>query len=210
MPLSRSDERFFASTRGQIVTLLRRGRRTVDELAGELDLTDNAVRAHLAALERDHLVTQGEPRRGAGKPAFTYELTRDADRLFPNAYGVLLQQLLDVLGERVPREVVADALREVGHRVASQRGAVGGPLPQRVEAALAVFGDLGGLADAEPSGNGFLIQGHSCPLAAGVAGTPDTCLLAEALLSDLIGVPVRQLCDPGPPPSCRFEVTATE
>ena len=61
MPLSRSDERFFASTRGQIVTLLRRALRTVDELAGELGLTDNAIRAHLAALERDGLVTQGEP-----------------------------------------------------------------------------------------------------------------------------------------------------
>lgn len=210
MPLSRSDERFFTSTRGQIVTLLRRGRRTVDELAGELGLTDNAVRAHLAALERDHLARQAEPRRGTGKPAFTYELTPDADRLFPNAYGLLLQQFLDVLGEHVPREVVAAALRETGRRVASERGAVGGPLPQRVESALAVFGDLGGLADAEPSGSGFWIHGLRCPLAAAVSGTPDTCLLAEALLSDLIGVPVRQHCDPGPPPSCRFELAATE
>lgn len=57
------DERFFASTRGQVVTLLRRGSRTVDELAGTLGLTDNAVRAHLAGLERDGLVTQG---RSAG------------------------------------------------------------------------------------------------------------------------------------------------
>ena len=34
MGVTRWDERFFASTRGQVVTLLRRGRRTVDELAG--------------------------------------------------------------------------------------------------------------------------------------------------------------------------------
>ena len=42
MPLS---QRFFASTRGRIVALLRRESRTVDELAQALDLTDNAVRA---------------------------------------------------------------------------------------------------------------------------------------------------------------------
>ncbi len=47
---------FFASTRGQIITLLRRSSRTVDELAQVLDLTRTAVRAHLAALERDGLV----------------------------------------------------------------------------------------------------------------------------------------------------------
>ena len=50
------EQRFLSSTRGRLVTLLRRSARTVDELAHELGLTDNAVRAHLATLERDGLV----------------------------------------------------------------------------------------------------------------------------------------------------------
>jgi predicted ArsR family transcriptional regulator len=204
------NERFFTSTRGKIVLVLRRGRRTVDELAGELGLTNNAIRAHLTTLERDRLVMQGEPRRGGGKPAFTYELTLEAEQHFPKAYGTLLQQLLEVLGGRLPRETVATALREVGHRIAMNHGTLEGALPQRVEAALAVLGNLGGLAQAEDHGASFLIQGYSCPLAAAVAGNPDTCLLAETLLADLIGAPVRQLCDPGPPPCCRFEVAAAD
>jgi predicted ArsR family transcriptional regulator len=53
MQLSHRNQRFFASTRGRIVTLLRRSSHTVEELAQALDLTDNAVRAHLATLERD-------------------------------------------------------------------------------------------------------------------------------------------------------------
>ena len=40
MPLSQRYQRFFASTRGQIITLLRRSSRTVDELALALDLSD--------------------------------------------------------------------------------------------------------------------------------------------------------------------------
>jgi predicted ArsR family transcriptional regulator len=44
--------RFFTSTRGKIVTLLRRASRTIEELAQALDLTDNAVRAQIATLER--------------------------------------------------------------------------------------------------------------------------------------------------------------
>src|SRR3954454_23138598 len=91
------DRRFFASTRGRIVELLRRSSRTVEELAGALDLTDNAVRGHLAALERDRLVQQQGTRRGAGKPAFEYVLTREAEGLFPKAYAPVLGNVLAVL-----------------------------------------------------------------------------------------------------------------
>jgi predicted ArsR family transcriptional regulator len=47
MEMMKLDERFFESTRGQIVTILRGSPATVDELATKLALTDNAVRAHL-------------------------------------------------------------------------------------------------------------------------------------------------------------------
>jgi len=47
------DQKFFDSTRGQTVTLLRRSGRTVDELAKALCLTNNGVLAPLATLERD-------------------------------------------------------------------------------------------------------------------------------------------------------------
>src|SRR3712207_8581849 len=66
------NKRFLETTRGQIVALLRRGTRTVEELAAALGLTDNAVRAHLAALERDGLVRQaGPPGPGARPPSPT-------------------------------------------------------------------------------------------------------------------------------------------
>lgn len=206
MSTTRAEERFFESTRGRVVTLLRREHRTVEDLAEELGLTNNAIRAHLVGLERDGLVTQGELRRGSGKPAFTYTLTPEAERFFPKAYGVLLQQLLDILGERLPRDMMADTFREVGHRIAaaSTTGDVG--FPQRLEAALTLLGNLGGLAETEMSEGGVVIRGYSCPLAAAVEGNPDACLMAETLLSDLIGVPVHQVCDHGPPPRCRFEV----
>ncbi len=47
---------FLGSTRGRIVGLLRRGVQTVEGLSRRLDLTDNAVRAHLDALGRSGLV----------------------------------------------------------------------------------------------------------------------------------------------------------
>ena len=90
------DEKFFESTRGWIVTLLRRSGRTVEELARELGLTDNGVRAHLATLERDGIVRQrGSVRHGSGggKPAYVYELAPEAEDLFPRAYEPVLRRL---------------------------------------------------------------------------------------------------------------------
>lgn len=68
---------------------------------------------------------------------------------------------------------------------------------------------MGGLSRIEDMPNGFAIAGCSCPLAAAVEGSSGACLIAEALLSTITGLPVRQVCDPGPPPRCRFEVFTT-
>src|SRR5207253_7380278 len=58
-----ANQRFLDTTRGRVAALLRCEGRTVEELAQALDLTDNAVRAHLAILERDDLVRQAGVRR---------------------------------------------------------------------------------------------------------------------------------------------------
>ncbi len=205
MVSTRWDQRFFASTKGQVAALLRRGVSTVEELARALGLTDNAVRSHLAALERDGLVIQSGVRRGTGKPAYTYVLTPDAERLFPKAYGALLHLMLDVLAERLPPDTLDDLLRETGHRLAAGRVPPAGDLRARVDGAVALLGELGGLAEVEERDGGYVILGCSCPLAAAVKGHPESCLLAETLLAEVIGVPVRQTCDTEAL-RCRFEV----
>jgi predicted ArsR family transcriptional regulator len=98
------DEKFFPSTRGKIITLLRRSRCTVEEVARELGFTDNGVRVHLATLDRDGIVRhRGSVRRGSGrgKLAYVYQLTPKAEGLFPKAYEPVLCRLLDVLSERL-------------------------------------------------------------------------------------------------------------
>src|SRR4051812_15500662 len=85
--------RFLETTRGQVVKLLRRGARTIEELAAAVGLTDNAVRNHVTALERDGMVRSVGIRRtaGAGKPAVLYELHPDADALLSSAYAPVLE-----------------------------------------------------------------------------------------------------------------------
>ena len=199
---------FFASTRGQIIALLRRSSRTVDELTQALDLTHTAVRAHLAALERDGLVQQHSERRGSGKPSSVYDLTPAAEYLFPKAYGQLLYQLLDVLQGRMTTEEVETLLREVGRRMATEWKLPPGNLRIRLEAAVEVLNELGGLMERETEGETLCIRGYRCPFAAVVREHPEVCDLAETLLSELVGVPVQEHCERTGPVPCRFVVPA--
>ena len=201
-----TNQRFLTGTRGQIITLLRRNSHTVDELAQALVLTDNAVRAHLATLERDGIIQQRGERRGGGKPAAVYDLTPAGEQLFPKAYDQLLQRLLDIVGERLSAEEVERLLREVGRRMALEWKIPAGDLGVRLEAAVEVLNELGGLAELEADNGHSHIRSYRCPFAAVVRGHAQVCCLAETLLTEVVGESVQAHCHIGEVPRCRFTV----
>lgn len=209
MKKTRLDTRFFDSTRGRIVTLIRGNSKTVSELAAQLELTDNAVRAHLVSLERDGLIRQRGVQRGTRKPHFAYELTDEAEQLFPKAYDVLFNQLIAVLKGRLRPNALKDVLREVGRSLAGDRTSdkKRTALVNRVEKGLATLEAIGGHARVEKEAGKIVIKGGSCPLAAAVAEHPEVCQLAESLLSEIIGATVRERCDREGTPRCTFVVT---
>ncbi|HET6975877.1 MAG TPA: FaeA/PapI family transcriptional regulator [Pyrinomonadaceae bacterium] len=201
------DKRFFESTRGQIVTLLRSAPCTVDEMAVKLSLTDNAVRAHLLTLERDGLVRQAGLRRGPRKPHFTYVLTDEADKLFPKAYDALLNQLIAVLKTRLSPPEIESALREVGRAMAATAPTGNtATLENRVQTALKVLEAIGGAAEAVKREDKLVIEANGCPLAAAVTIHPEVCRLAESLVEEIVKAPVHEQCDRSGRPKCRFEI----
>jgi predicted ArsR family transcriptional regulator len=212
MKATKFGERFFDSSRGRIVTLLRARSMTVNELAAELGLTDNAVRAHLLSLERDRLVKQAGVQRGTRKPHFAYELTDEAEDLFPKAYDVVLNQLISVLQDLLSSKVLDEVLREVGSSLAAgvvpaERGVT---LESRAQKAVNVLESLGGSAKIEKEGKQFVVRSGSCPLAAAVASHPEVCKLAEALVEKIVGAPVQEKCNREVSPQCRFEIAGTK
>jgi predicted ArsR family transcriptional regulator len=209
MTVTGFSKRFLETTRGQIVALLRRGPRTVEELAREIGLTDNAVRAHLATLERDELVWAAGVRRGvgAGKPATLYELHPEAEPLFSRAYAPVLRAMLDVIAQRLPQAQAEALMHDVGRQLAAELGRdVTGDLHARVHAAAALLGALGGEAYVEKGDDTLQLRGHGCPLSAAVTPRAEVCRAVEALLSEVIGVTVREDCDRGERPRCCFHV----
>lgn len=181
----------------------------MNDLAAALRLTDNAVRAHLLSLERDGLVHQAGTQPGFRKPHATYALTSEAEQVFPKAYGPLLDLFLTVFSKKLNPNALRAALREVGRKVADNYlvEVEGKSRPQRIEAALRILKDLGGSATLQKSEGKDIIRGNGCPLAAATNRHPEACLIAESLLTQIMGAPVKERCIHGVAPSCRFQVS---
>jgi predicted ArsR family transcriptional regulator len=204
------DQRFFSSTRGKIVLLLRDAPATVEQLANNLELTDNAVRAHLAVLERDGLVEQSGTVRTARRPSLRYTLGPAADRLFPKAYGRVLNAVLAVFGRALPRKDMERALRTAGRELADGPAhSRGRSLSSRLVTAVEIVRSLGGTVSVEHNGAATHLIGRSCPLAQVVPEHPEVCGLVETLLSEATGLQMEEECDRSGTPHCHFIIRAS-
>ncbi len=198
----------FASSRAKIIRLLRRTQHTVNDLARALGVTDNAVRANLARLERDGLVQQAGSRASFRKPESVYDITPEAERLFAKAYAPALATLLAVMEAGLDEKQLDAQLREAGRRLAAPHlpSLAGLPLQQRAERALQVLEELGGLAELQERDGGLYVQGFGCPFSQVVSDHPKLCLVAQVLVSELLGRDVREHCQRGERPKCCFAV----
>jgi predicted ArsR family transcriptional regulator len=207
MRKTKIDDRFFESTRGKIVLLLRLCDRTVDGLSKELSVTDNAVRAHLLSLERDGLVFQSGVTKGFRKPHFSYSLSPAAEMLFPKPFDSLFTETVGVMKKQFPAKKVEEVLRQIGAQVAAPYKAIGKvSLNTRVETALKALTDIGGVAAVSQKNGRVVISGKSCPLATAVTRHKEVCKLAESLVSEIVDREVEETCERNGTAKCRFEI----
>ncbi|KAA0235624.1 MAG: hypothetical protein JJLCMIEE_00537 [Acidimicrobiales bacterium] len=146
-----------------------RGLCTAKDLAGRADVSEVAVRQHLADLERDGLVRSvtGQP-SGRGRPAEKWSLTRSADRFFPDRHGDLTVQLIaavkSAVGEEGFQSVLAarDADQVEKYRSSMAKGS---SLDERIEALALARSEEGYMAEVEEAGEGAyrFIENH-CPI----------------------------------------------
>jgi len=199
-------ERLTGETRAKLLNLLRRSRQTITALADALHLTDNAVRTHVAALERDGIVEQvGTQRDTGGKPARIYALTGEGEELFPKAYALVLGKLVEEIARVDGWERATALLRAVGRQAASGASSSGDD-EGRVAAAAAALRSLGGDVEVQRTEQGYTLQGYACPLSAVTAKHPEVCALARALVEEITGQSVTECCERNGRPRCRFRI----
>jgi len=178
------------STRQQILEYLQRsGRGTVKELGQLLGLTSTGIRQHLTVLERDGLVAAHEERGRVGRPTLVYSLTEKADSLFPKAYDLLANVLLEEIRATEGNEKLHHILQNVAHRLAAPYAerVEGKPLTERVQEATQILEEQGCLVEWSESDGEYFIDEYTCPFPKTAARDRAVCALHVEFVHLLTG-----------------------
>jgi predicted ArsR family transcriptional regulator len=179
------------STRRAIVKRLKSdGPLDSARLARRMGLTAMAVRQHLYALQREKLVTAEERRGPRGRPAKYWQLTREADRLFPDAYAELSVALIGALGDTFGEAGLQKVLesRCTAQR-ATYRARLGGSaaLGDKLRALAKQRTEEGYMAEVRRDGDGFLFIENHCPICAAASVCQGFCSTELELFRDVLG-----------------------
>lgn len=180
------------TTRRAIVKLLKTdGPLDSAQLAERLGVTAMAVRQHLYALQGERLVTAEERAGPVGRPAKYWMLTREADRLFPEAYAELSVALVgameDAFGAEGLQRVLASrcARQRVDY---AKRIRPSDSLKKKVAELARVRTEEGYMAEVTRGEDGsYLLVENHCPICAAATACQGFCATELELFRSVLG-----------------------
>jgi predicted ArsR family transcriptional regulator len=194
------------SAAGKVLSRLRHGAMTVEELARALRLTDNAVRNQLRKLQEAHLVTAAGKRPGPSKPSTLYAITLQGQIQFSSLYLPVLTQFLAVAEGQCSGTQLDTFMLETGKSLANRYPKPSGGLKRRVNVAARLLRSFGSVAEVGARDGTLVIRSRGCPLAALVSENPAACKILEGFLEAQTAARVTICCNRKPEPQCCFEV----
>lgn len=100
--------------------LIHKAGLTVEDLTKHLEITRNAVRQHLSALESSGFITLGTTRATGGRPEQLYTLTDAGKELFPRRYAWFAQLIVESIKETSGSEALQKNLNALGENLAEK------------------------------------------------------------------------------------------
>jgi predicted ArsR family transcriptional regulator len=183
------------STRMEVLEFLRRKQAASAEvISAQLGITPNAVRQHLAALEKDGLV-KSEPVQGKrGRPSLMFSLTDKADSVFPKRYGQLASMVLNELAEMGGAALLDEVFERVAARHAApiEKQVTGMSFEGKLERVMESIRRAGTLAEQEETGDGVRVTIHNCPFRNTALKYPQVCTITPRLFVKVLGAQVSQ------------------
>jgi predicted ArsR family transcriptional regulator len=193
----------------RVLDHLRRGTMTVEELAGRMQLTANAVRNQLAKLLAANLVERIGSRRGPTKPAAVYAITPEGQMQFSTIYLPVLTQFLRTAEEECTNKKLLSFMTNTGKALGKRYSKPTGPLKARVNAAAQLFRVLGAIPQVRSENGSVVIETLGCPLSALTAENAAACRILEGLVTEYTGAAAHTCCILDPSPRCCFEISTT-
>ena len=177
----------------QLLTLLLENKvgLTVENLSKGLGITDNAVRQHLTALERDGIVIKGETQSTGGRPEHLYGLTTAGQELFPRHYSWFAELLISSVREEQGSEALRERLetmgRAVGRQVAIKLAEITDKA-KRIRALSVIMRELGYQSSPIDRINEKLpaIEASNCVFHSLAQRYPEVCYFDLAMMSEVV------------------------
>lgn len=156
---------------------------TAQELATELEISQQAVRRHLKDLEQQELIEYSAIAKEMGRPQHLYQLSsKGRDRISPSSsinYSTFAVSLLDTLAETVGPDQVSHILGKQWERKAiAYREALGdGSLQERVAKLVELRKAEGFMAECHSleSDRRFIMTEHKCAISNVAESFPSIC-----------------------------------
>jgi predicted ArsR family transcriptional regulator len=189
------------NTRQQVLELLKRSAAglTADELAQRLGISAVAVRKHLTALERDHLITATLQRRPMGRPTYLYGPTAQAQALFPTDYANLATHLLELVRGMDGDGKVDAIFQQRAQTLAAELAArvQGATLPERLQQVAQILEEQGYMPEIQPlkeDRERYLLTEYHCPILQVAKAFQQACTCELDILLKLLQANVER-CD---------------
>lgn len=185
------------TTRQRIMLLLKtKGRMNASELSKELKLTEMAIRRHMYELESEGSIRIVSVRQAMGRPLHAYELTIDADELFPKNYHLLTLDLLAELADNPETAPLIDTMFEGRKQKLLERykpRMAGKSLEERIGELAAIQNAGGYMVEVERQSNGaYMLYEYNCPITQIADQYQQACKCELALFKSLLKVPVER------------------
>ena len=181
--------------RAILVQLRQSGPSSPDLLASALGASRTGILQQLHALEAAGLVSHAAEKHGVGRPRHVYDVTADAQGLFPTDYGGFASGLVKAIeavgGDDLVEQVFAARRRQIGDRIRrhmAERLPDDASLTDRVRTLAVLQDEAGYLAEAIVGDDGSLrLREHNCAIDKIARRTSAPCDAELALFRELLG-----------------------
>ncbi|USG62207.1 transcriptional regulator [Sneathiella marina] len=171
-------------------SLKRKGPQSAHDLAEQFDVTPMAVRLHLYDMEKEGLVASENRSVGRGRPLKIWNLTEDANRVFPDAHQTLAVDLIGTMNKLFGNQGLDKIIEAHGARQKSDyfsRLKDTTSLEDRVKALAKIRTDEGYMAEALQDASGWLLIENHCPICSAAKACAGLCKNELEIFQEIIG-----------------------
>ena len=190
---------FLGQTQQRLLKLLNKNKSglTISDLTNLLGISRNAVKQHLIALEKNHLIQSGSSIKTAGRPIQSFILTEEAKENFSRKYSWFAQILLENIRLEKGENGLSHFLDKIGTDISNKY------LPDlnqlkiktRLNKVATILSELGYEAEMVPSKDKTEISKleiSNCVFQHLASSCPEICNFDLSLLSNLTGQKIEQ------------------